>query len=185
MAIRDGKIAPKIRNVILAAPDVDFDVAREQIRTMGSQKPNFTLLVSENDRALAASRKVWGAPRLGEINSSIEPYRSELASDRINVIDLTTFRSQDPLHHGTFAQNPEIVELIGRSIDSGQTLTESRVGLGERIVQTTAGAAVSVGHAAGLLVTAPIAVIDPVTRDHFGDNLDALSQSVSDAASVK
>jgi esterase/lipase superfamily enzyme len=185
MAIRDGKIAPKIRNVILAAPDVDFDVAREQIRTMGSQKPNFTLLVSENDRALAASRKVWGAPRLGEINSSIEPYRSELASDRINVIDLTTFRSQDPLHHGTFAENPEIVELIGRSIDSGQTLTESRVGLGERIVQTTAGAAASVGQAAGLVVTAPIAVIDPVTRDHFGDNLDALSQSVSDAASVK
>ena len=88
MAIRDGRVAPKICNVILAAPDVDFDVAREQIRTMGPQKPNFTLLVSENDRALAASRKVWGAPRLGEINSSIEPYRSELASDKINVIDL-------------------------------------------------------------------------------------------------
>ena len=70
MAIRDGRVAPKIRNVILAAPDVDFDVAREQIATMGAQKPHFTLLVSANDRALAASRKVWGAPRLGEINSS-------------------------------------------------------------------------------------------------------------------
>ena len=46
MAIRDGRVAPKIRNVILAAPDVDFDVAREQIATMGAQKPNFTLFVS-------------------------------------------------------------------------------------------------------------------------------------------
>ena len=185
MAIRDGRVAPKIRNVILAAPDVDFDVAREQIATMGTQKPNFTLLVSENDRALAASQKVWGAPRLGEINSNIEPYRSELASDKINVIDLTTFHSQDSLHHGTFAENPEIVELIGRSIDSGQTLTESRVGLGERLVQTASGAAATVGHAAGLIVTAPVAIIDPVSRDHLGDDIDELSHSVSDAASVK
>ena len=28
MAIREGRIAPKIRHVMLAAPDVDFDVAR-------------------------------------------------------------------------------------------------------------------------------------------------------------
>jgi esterase/lipase superfamily enzyme len=181
MAIRDGKIAPKIRNVILAAPDVDFDVAREQIRMMGPRKPNFTLFVSENDHALAASRKVWGAPRLGEINPDIEPYKSGLASEKINVIDLTTFHSLDKLNHGTFAENPEIVELIGRSIDSGQTLTESRVGLGEKIVQATAGAAASVGHAAGLVVTAPIAVVDPVTREHFGDEIDVLTQSVHDA----
>ena len=44
MAIRDGKIAPKIRNVILAAPDVDFDVAREQIRTMGRTEAEFYLV---------------------------------------------------------------------------------------------------------------------------------------------
>jgi esterase/lipase superfamily enzyme len=180
MAIRDGRIAPKIRNVILAAPDVDFDVAREQIRTMGPQRPNFTLFVSENDRALAASRKVWGAPRLGEINPDTEPYKSELASEKINVIDLTTFHSQDSLNHGTFAENPQIVELIGRSIDSGQTLTESRVGLGERIVQATTGAAASVGQAASLVVTAPVAVVDPVTREHFGDEIDVLTQSVRD-----
>jgi esterase/lipase superfamily enzyme len=178
MAIRDGKIAPKIRNVILAAPDVDFDVAREQIRTMGPQKPNFTLFVSANDKALAASQKVWGAPRLGEINPSVEPFKSELASEKINVIDLTDFHSQDALNHGTFAENPKIVQLIGRSIDSGQILTESRVGLGERIVQATTGAAASVGNAASLVVTAPVAVVDPVTREHFGDEIDILTQSV-------
>jgi esterase/lipase superfamily enzyme len=185
MAIRDGRIAPKIRNVILAAPDVDFDVAREQIRTMGPQKPNFTLLVSSNDRALAASQKVWGAPRLGEINPDIEPFKSDLASDKIKVVDLTTFHSQDSLNHGTFAENPEIVQLIGRSIDSGQTLTESRVGLGEKIVQATAGAATSVGQAAALVVTAPVAIVDPVTREHYGDQLDAVGQSLQDAASPR
>jgi esterase/lipase superfamily enzyme len=185
MAIRDGKIAPKIRNVILAAPDVDFDVAREQIRTMGPQRPNFTLFVSENDRALAASQKVWGAPRLGEINPGIEPYKGELASEKINVIDLTTFHSGDSLNHGTFAENPEIVQLIGRSIDNGQTLTESRVGIGERIVQATAGAAASVGHAASVVVTAPVAVVDPVTREHFGDEIDVLTRSVQDVGAPR
>jgi len=76
--------------------------------------------------------------------------------------------------------NPKIVQLIGRSIDSGQILTESRVGLGERIVQATTGAAASVGNAASLVVTAPVAVVDPVTREHFGDEIDVLTQSVHD-----
>ena len=35
MAIRDGRVAPKIRNVLLAAPDVDVDLAREAIVDMG------------------------------------------------------------------------------------------------------------------------------------------------------
>lgn len=178
MAIRDGRIAPKIHNVILAAPDVDVDVATEQIRTMGQQKPNFILMVSERDKALAASREVWGAPRLGAIDPNVEPFRSQLASEKIHVIDLTTFRSGDVLGHGTYSENPQIVQLIGRSISNGQVLTESRIGIGERIVQATAGAAESMGHAASLVVTAPVAVIDPVTREHYSDEIDALSEKV-------
>ena len=53
MAIRDGKVAEKIRNVILAAPDVDVNVASEQITAMGAQRPQFTLFVSEDDQALS------------------------------------------------------------------------------------------------------------------------------------
>ena len=45
-------------------------------------------------------------------------------------------------------------------------------------MQTTANAASSVGHAAGLVISAPIAIIDPETRDHFGDQIDQLTQSV-------
>ena len=60
MAIRDGRVAPKIRNVLLAAPDVDVDLAREAIVDMGpkSNRPSFTLFVSQDDRALAMSRRV-------------------------------------------------------------------------------------------------------------------------------
>jgi esterase/lipase superfamily enzyme len=60
MAIRDGRVAPKIRNVVLAAPDVDVDLAREDVSNMGSNRPNVTLLVSQDDRALAISSPCVG-----------------------------------------------------------------------------------------------------------------------------
>ncbi|MGA7384664.1 MAG: alpha/beta hydrolase [Methylocella sp.] len=185
MAIRDGKVAGKIRNVMLAAPDVDVDIAREQITAMGARRPQFTLFTSEDDRALAISRKVWGEPRLGSINPGQEPYKSNLARERIDVVNLTGVSSADQLHHDTFAASPRVVELIGGSIASGQTLTDSKVGLGEKILQTTAGAAASAGGAAGLVVAAPVAIVDPLTREQFGEQVDALGRTVQDAATVQ
>jgi esterase/lipase superfamily enzyme len=182
MAIRDGMVAGKIRNVMLAAPDVDVDIAREQITAMGARRPQFTLFVSEDDHALALSRKVWGEPRLGSINPDQEPYKSNLARERIGVINLTGVSSADQLHHDTFAENPRVVELIGQSIASGQTLTDSKVGVGEKLMQATAGAAASAGQAAGLLIAAPVAIVDQDTREHYGDQIDAFGRSVTDTA---
>jgi esterase/lipase superfamily enzyme len=178
MAIRDGRVAAKIKLVLLASPDVDVDVSREQIAAMGPDRPHIALFVSEDDRALAASKEVWGAPRLGAINPDIEPYKSMLERENITVINLTSLPSHDQFNHGKFAEDPKVVELIGRSLANGQALTTSRVGFGEKIMQTTASAATSVGHAAGLVVSAPVAIVDPETRDHLGDQVDVLSQSV-------
>jgi esterase/lipase superfamily enzyme len=182
MAIRDGRVAEKIRSVMLAAPDVDIDLARAQVMVMGKRRPHFTLFVSQDDRALALSRKVWGAPRLGSIDPDQEPFKSALERERIEVVNLTGVSSPDKLHHGTFAQNPQIVQLIGRGIASGQALTDSRVGLGERVMQTTAGAAAAVGYAVGLVVAAPLAVVDSDTREHYDNQVDALTRSVEDTA---
>jgi len=44
----------------------------------GTDRPHIALFVSEDDQALAASKEVWGAPRLGAINPNIEPYKSML-----------------------------------------------------------------------------------------------------------
>jgi esterase/lipase superfamily enzyme len=179
MAIRDGRVADKIKLVLLASPDVDVDVSREQIAAMGPDRPHIALFVSEDDRALAASRQLWGAPRLGAIDPNIEPYKSMLERENISVIDLTHLPSHDAFNHGKFAEDPKVVELIGRSLANGQTLTASQVGFGEKIMQTTASAASSVGHAAGLVVSAPVAVLDPETRDHFGDQVEQVGQSIS------
>jgi esterase/lipase superfamily enzyme len=185
MAIRDRRVTPKIRNVLLAAPDVDVDLAREAILDMGpkTQRPTFTLFVSQDDRALSVSRRVWGSSaRLGAINPEEEPYRTALKRADITVLDLTKLRDGDSLNHGKFAESPEVVQLIGRQLATGQTVTDSQIGLGERIIQVTAGTAAAVGTAAALAVTAPVAVVDPKTRRAVGEHVNELGRSVGDVA---
>jgi esterase/lipase superfamily enzyme len=180
MAIRDGRVAPKIRNVILAAPDVDVDLAREAVMEMGPNRPNVTLLVSQDDRALAVSRRVWGdSVRLGAIDPDAEPYRSEMKQSDITVVNLTALSADDSLNHNKFATSPEVVQIIGRQLAGGQVLTDSRVGVGDVIVGATTGIASSVGRAAGVVVSAPVAIVDPRTRENFGDQVRGLGQSLT------
>ncbi|WP_412177237.1 alpha/beta hydrolase [Mesorhizobium sp. ZC-5] len=179
MAIRNGRLPPKFKNVMLAAPDVDVDVFRSQIADMGAPRPQFTLFVSRDDKALAVSRRVWGnVARLGSIDPEQEPYKAELAANNISVIDLTKIKTGDSLHHGKFAESPEIVQLIGTRLSGGQTLTDNRLGLGDQIVTATAGVAHAAGTAAGLAIAAPVAVIDQNTRDNFASHVGALGATV-------
>ena len=183
MAIRDGRVAPKIRNVLLAAPDVDVDLAKEAIMDMGpkTKRPAFTLFVSQDDRALAVSRRVWGSSaRLGAINPDQEPFRTQIERANVTVVDLTKLRAGDALHHGKFAESPEVVRLIGRRLAEGQDVSGSRIGLGDRIIQLTAGTAAAVGTTAGLAVSAPVAILDQQTRESLGEHAEGLGRSLSD-----
>ena len=184
MAIRDGRVAGKIRDVVLAAPDVDVDLAREAFRDMGPARPRLSLFVSQDDNALAVSRLVWGnsGARLGAIDPSAEPYRSELARENIAVLNLTTLKGSDALNHGKFAGSPQLVALLGNRPAQRQPNTDSPVGLTDRTVQMTAGAAATGGTAAGLAVSAPGAVIDPQSRETYGEHLRNLGQGIGDTA---
>jgi esterase/lipase superfamily enzyme len=183
MAIRNRVIAPKIKNVMLAAPDVDVDVFRTQIDEFGAVHPNFTLFVSQDDRALAVSRRVWGSTaRLGAIDPEQEPYKTELARRNIKVLDLTKLRAGDQLNHGKFAESPEVVQLIGQRLVEGQTVTDSRIGVGDRIAQVTVSAASAVGSAAGLVLSAPAAVVDSDSRANYNDQMKTLAETLADTA---
>lgn len=183
MAIRNGRIAPKIANVMLASPDVDVDVFRTQIAEMNKGSTKFTLFVSQDDRALAVSRRLWeSTARLGAINPDVEPYRSQLEQEKISVVNLTTLKSDDRLNHGKFAESPDVVRLIGTRLITGQPITDSHVGFGDRLMQITTGAAATVGTAAGVVISAPIAVIDPRTRRNLGDNIEAVGRSLGETA---
>ena len=67
MAIREGRIPDKIGAVILAAPDLDVDVFRAQLNSLGKPRPRFIVFVSQRDRALGcraalpAMSRDWGA----------------------------------------------------------------------------------------------------------------------------
>lgn len=180
MAIRDGRIAPKITNVMLASPDVDIDVFRKQMIDIGPERPTVTLFVSGDDRALAVSKRVWGGRRLGSVDPEQEPYRSAILRSGINVLDLTGLRAGDPLNHGKFASSPEVVRMIGTRLMAGQTLTDSRASVGERIIQVTNGVATTAGTAVGLAVSAPVAVIDAETRRNFGSEVQNLGDSLTE-----
>ena len=182
MAIRDGRVPKKIQQVILASPDLDVDVFGQQLRAIGpdvAARPQFTLFVSRDDRALTLSRRISGnVDRLGQINPAEEPYRSMLEKQGITVLDLTALKSGDRLNHGKFAESPEVVRLIGNRLIDGQSVTDSEVGLGERLGAVALGTAQTVGSAASIAVSTPIAVFDPVTRRHYDDQWRRLGNSV-------
>ncbi|AGS20322.1 hydrolase-like protein [Rhizobium etli] len=179
MAIRNGQVASKINNVILASPDLDVDVFGRQFMSLGKDRPHFTIFVSRDDRALALSRRISGnIDRLGQIDPSAEPYRSKLEAAGITVLDLTKLKGGDRLNHGKFAESPEVVKLIGDRLIAGQTITDSNVGLGEAVGAVAMGAAQTAGSAVGVAVSTPIAIFDPRTRRNYDAQLKRLGQSV-------
>lgn len=155
IALEQGGVPRKINNLILASPDLDVGVFRRQVEDMGSQRPQITLFVSQNDRALQLSRFISrGATRLGGIDLTRDEYQQQLAGlSGITVLDLSAINAGDRINHDLFAASPDAVRLIGGRLLQGQVITDSDV-------STPLMAADALGSAASLIVTAPIRVFD-------------------------
>jgi esterase/lipase superfamily enzyme len=181
MSIRNGGLPKKIASVMLAAPDVDVDVFRTQIHTIHAPSTQFSLFVSQDDRALAVSQRFWGnVPRIGAVDPETEPYRDELHDARITAFDLTKLKTDDSTRHAKFAASPDVVRLIGERLVEGQQIDEDKSGFGDRIGSVARGAASTLGSAAAFTVSAPFAVIDGRTRDQLGDRLEELGNDAAD-----
>ena len=171
MSIRDRGLSPKIRDVMMASPDIDVDVFRRQIAEIdaGPRPAQFTLFVSRDDRALGLSSFLArDSTRLGALDPTKEPYRSILEQGRVHVIDLTGLASNDITNHGRFASG-DVVGAIGERLAEGQTLTEAKAGLVESLGTFTGGAiGVAAGVATGAVV-APAQIADPTTRERSVD----------------
>jgi esterase/lipase superfamily enzyme len=99
-------IARAIREVVLAAPDIDAELFQRDVapilRTAGLAT---TLYANSNDKALMASRQVWGAPRAGDSADGL------VLSPGIESIDATHVDT-DLLGHSTaFVSRPVITDL--------------------------------------------------------------------------
>ena len=124
----------------------------------------------------------FGGTETGLDRSDQEPDKSALAREGIDVINLSGVTSPDDFESRHIRAKPARRRAHRPKDQSGQALTDLQVGVGEKILQTTAGAAAGVGHAAGLVVSAPVAVVDPLTREQFGEEVDAIGKSIQDAA---
>ena len=157
MAIRDHGLPGKIRNIMLASPDIDADVFRREIAEIeaGHKPAPITLFVSQDDKALGLSGMIAGdEPRVGALDPTLEPYRSEIERSGVRVVDLTRLATDDPANHDKFA-SADVVRAIGVRLAAGQALTDAKSNLGETIGAIAINATHAVGAAAAGVATAP------------------------------
>jgi esterase/lipase superfamily enzyme len=158
VALAKGHVPEKFRNLILASPDLDTGIFRRQVEAMGKHRPAITVFVSQEDRALQLSRFIArGGSRLGAINVGAEDYKAQLKSIKnVTVVDVTALRSGDRINHSIYASSPQVVQLIGSRLVSGELDAEPEafgvLSVGERI-----------GSAARLIVASPVLVLDAAT----------------------
>ena len=164
VAMRKNSIPAKVRNVVLASPDIDIDVFRRQFVEMGPNKPRFTIFTSTRDKALEFSRFLSGGiSRVG--GTDLTPYRQVLDELGVTVIDTSAIASGDPMGHNAYADSPEIVRLLaqrlgGRSVTAGEAKLSDRVaataGPSRSVTRKTATAPVDSNEARKLLQREPV-----------------------------
>lgn len=127
-ALRQMKIdkslpdSKRFANVILAAPDIDVDVFKSQLRRFGKPQKPFIVIVSHDDKALKISDLLAGGKqRLGSYTDD-----KELVSLGAVVVDMTEVKSDgDGLNHGKFAQlaglRSKLQQGLQQSVANGQT----------------------------------------------------------------
>lgn len=103
----------RIDNIMLAAPDIDFDLFKSQIGYLNEKQRNFYVFVSQDDKALGFSKRIsGGVQRVGNADAA------ELAELGVTVIDLSDIEDSSSGSHSKFAGSPEVVQLIGRGLSS-------------------------------------------------------------------
>ncbi|MFN3889033.1 MAG: alpha/beta hydrolase [Beijerinckiaceae bacterium] len=133
----DGKLG----NVMLAAPDIDLSVFRQQMQRIGAGA-NVAVFSSTGDRALSLSSTIAGdRPRLGAIDPSNARDRAELAKLGVKVYDLSAI-TDGWINHGAYATAPQVVRQIGAQLtrprkDDAQTTSVIDAGVEESRPQTT------------------------------------------------
>lgn len=85
--------------VVLASPDIDVDVFRQQIAVLGPMEHPMTILVAD-DRALAiSSRLAASRPRVGALNVN-DPRVAEAAQKaHVRIIDISALDTSDAFRH--------------------------------------------------------------------------------------
>lgn len=89
-------------SVVLAAPDIDADVFRQQIAVIGPMSPPMTILVSKDDRALKASSILAGNQRIGALDIADPEVQAAAAKEKVRLIDISEVQAGDRINHDRY-----------------------------------------------------------------------------------
>jgi esterase/lipase superfamily enzyme len=149
-ALRQIKISgslPKIEklgSIFLAAPDIDVDVFKSQMRRFGKPRKPFYIVLSRDDKALRVSSFIaGGGNRVGADSNT-----AELAALGAVVIDLTDLKASDASNHGKFAQLAEVAPQLTAVLQNGISSRKDEL-----------EPATTTGEAVGALVSLPITLL--------------------------
>lgn len=109
--------ASKFGRLILAAPDIDLDVFKSQMRRFGKPAKPFFIVLSKDDKALGVSNFLAGGQ--GRLGADSNP--EELAALGAVVIDMTEVKGLDSSNHGKFAQLAAIAPRLTAVLEKGVT----------------------------------------------------------------
>ncbi len=147
--------ADRIGVIVLAAPDLDIDVFKAQLRRIGPRKTPLILLVSKDDKALRASSLIAGGKqRVGDYENE-----EELAELGVVVVDLTNLKGLSATNHAKFAEVSAVAPALQEALTKtgfdtkGENLGTQANGLGE-----------AVGNTAKIAITLPVRILTaPIT----------------------
>jgi len=115
--------AGRLKNIVLASPDIDIDVFRSQLSQIDGSHRGFFVLTSSDDKALGFSRTIAGG-----INRVGDADPDELAALGVTVIDLSNIEDSSSGSHSKFAGSPEVVQLIGTGLNTSGRFGERSTG---------------------------------------------------------
>jgi len=144
---------------------VDVDVFRMQIQRMGAARPRIALFVSQDDEALSLSGKIWGGVgRLGDVDPTQEPYRSEFELDKILVFNLTGLASPgDNAHDRAFQDVTSVMGMIKRRPSDDRASVRHR-----RATRTGDGSGqVAIGWCPGTIIGRTVPKVDKYEAPYF------------------
>lgn len=111
-----GDFNGHLGEVMLAAPDIDLDVFKQQL---GRVAPfaRISVFAAADDRALSLSRMLAGdRQRVGALDLSKADQREQITKLGVRVYDLSNSDTPDFFKHGTFAEAPDAVRAIGQQL---------------------------------------------------------------------
>ncbi|HET6379394.1 MAG TPA: alpha/beta fold hydrolase [Methylocella sp.] len=104
----------KLGEVMLAAPDIDLSVFREQLSRLDPS--HICILAASNDRALSLSRRLAGdRPRLGALDLGNPEDRAAIEELGVKAYDVSR-ESTGWIGHATYASAPLVVRMIGAQL---------------------------------------------------------------------